>query len=921
MDKKLRIGHLNIQGVKNKGEEITNAIKTKKLHILSLNETWGTTPQIKGFKKTEIKPRENAANKGRKVSGLTIYYHEELQIEETILPPINPSQTEILPLTLRDPATNRKLAYISLYQHPHQLLDTEYITQLIDLNPDILIGGDFNARHPDWGAPKSNQLGRQLKNFLLDEWCCTLPIHEPTYFPDNAKHSSAQLDHFVAPTHLINQYSRVEVSDEIRSDHRLITTGTDWGKALKREEEILDFGNANWDGYVKELQEIVDTTAIQTKEDTETAIQTLSHQIQQAIEKYVPKKTRTILPTLISPKTKELIQKRNKLRRLARRHWRPEEKRRINKLSKLIKESITIDREQHFRKLQATIQGTRGDPKKFWTAVKRLTGKAEKREIQLKDENNKLITDSKKNADIYAQYLEKACSMPTENPGTAITDNEIQQHRENNPGIYNQATPPPASANPEDQELLQDISTTEIEITIRAINPNKAPGQSGIKTLYIREGGHAVWNRLRQIMNACLKYGHFPKGWKHATVIPVPKPGKDPSRPENLRPISLLEASGKIFEKILAHRIEDYLERKKHFSDTQNGFRRGRETTDHLFPLSQAIARAYQEKTTLNAAFFDAEKAFDKTWTPGLLHKLKTNNTLPDLLLRLLADYFTQRTFEVRIHDQLSNPKRMEAGTPQGSPLSALLYILSTNDLKSNLQDQEKLGHNTTLQQLADDIGIYDRGKKKTSVRRLQQSTNGLLTYGKKWRIGFNPNKTAFLSFNSERQTKSKLKMNGTEIAEQDSTKYLGITYHRTGKFDQHVEEIVKKANMKLGTIKSLARNGIIDPIIILRLYQTYILPGLTYGAISWAGNITKKAKIKLERTQRKAVKIALNLPPWTPTWYIYERAKIKTMEETLKETSRRYLRRKNIQISTGGHRLKGYQFPASYAVGNPEPE
>ena len=46
-----------------------------------------------------------------------------------------------------------------------------------------------------------------------------------------------------------------------------------------------------------------------------------------------------------------------------------------------------------------------------------------------------------------------------------------------------------------------------------------------------------------------------------ATVIVIPKPGKNSSRVENLRPISLLSATSKVFEWLIQRRIRDHLGR------------------------------------------------------------------------------------------------------------------------------------------------------------------------------------------------------------------------------------------------------------------------------------------------------------------------------------------------------------------------
>jgi hypothetical protein len=40
-------------------------------------------------------------------------------------------------------------------------------------------------------------------------------------------------------------------------------------------------------------------------------------------------------------------------------------------------------------------------------------------------------------------------------------------------------------------------------------------------------------------LNAVLRTHHFPSAWKHARVISILKPGKDPAQPSSYRPISL----------------------------------------------------------------------------------------------------------------------------------------------------------------------------------------------------------------------------------------------------------------------------------------------------------------------------------------------------------------------------------------------
>ena len=57
--------------------------------------------------------------------------------------------------------------------------------------------------------------------------------------------------------------------------------------------------------------------------------------------------------------------------------------------------------------------------------------------------------------------------------------------------------------------------------------------------------------------------------WKQAKVTMLPKLGKDLTKPTSYRPISLLPAIGKIFERIIASRLSTFLEKANYFDENQ----------------------------------------------------------------------------------------------------------------------------------------------------------------------------------------------------------------------------------------------------------------------------------------------------------------------------------------------------------------
>ena len=77
------------------------------------------------------------------------------------------------------------------------------------------------------------------------------------------------------------------------------------------------------------------------------------------------------------------------------------------------------------------------------------------------------------------------------------------------------------------------------------------------------------------------------------------------------------------------------------------------------------------------AAFLDVEKAFGNVWHNGLRYKIFQLG-LPTKMTRWLSDFLVGQLIQVNVNSSLSNQINPEAGAPQGSVLSPLLF-LTTN--------------------------------------------------------------------------------------------------------------------------------------------------------------------------------------------------------------------------------------------------
>ncbi|GFT01091.1 probable RNA-directed DNA polymerase from transposon X-element [Trichonephila clavipes] len=215
--------------------------------------------------------------------------------------------------------------------------------------------------------------------------------------------------------------------------------------------------------------------------------------------------------------------------------------------------------------------------------------------------------------------------------------------------------------------------------------------------------------------------GYFPNAWKTAVVIPILKPGKNPKLAESHRPISLLPILSKLAEKIIAARLNDYLENENILVPEQHGFRPRLSTTHQLLRVVEYIKDGIDRHQYTAAVFLDIQKAFDRVWHTGLLFKLIMYKIPPPLIL-LLKSYISDRSFTVKINRTFSQDRRFESDGTMCSnihltyktsrdvkiPASKLHLLIchrssNCNDLLPNMNTQRSA---MSLKRLLPDTGL-----------------------------------------------------------------------------------------------------------------------------------------------------------------------------------------------------------------------
>jgi hypothetical protein len=145
-----------------------------------------------------------------------------------------------------------------------------------------------------------------------------------------------------------------------------------------------------------------------------------------------------------------------------------------------------------------------------------------------------------------------------------------------------------------------------------------------------------------------------------AKVITLPKSGKDPKLPQNLRPISLPPTTGKLFEKVILKIVQRHVEERGLLNTSQFGFRARPNTTLHCMRLTDHVTLNFNNKMSTAAVFLDIEKTFDATWNPHLIYKLSKLGFYTSLI-KLISSFLSQRKFRISVESEMSTPREMKA--------------------------------------------------------------------------------------------------------------------------------------------------------------------------------------------------------------------------------------------------------------------
>ena len=417
---------------------------------------------------------------------------------------------------------------------------------------------------------------------------------------------------------------------------------------------------------------------------------------------------------------------------------------------------------------------------------------------------------------------------------------------------------------------------SEIEKLAKTLKIKDSKGYDQISNRILRKILPSILDALVIIFNKSLQEGIFPNNMKMAIVKPLYK-SKNKTEIINYRPVSLLPAVSKLLEKIVHVRIVKFLNRNNVLYEGQYGFRKGRSTHDAILDLTGNILDRLERGQYTIGLFLDMSKAFDSLKHDTLLRKFEFYG-IRGIALDWIESYLHMRSLRVDFSGTLSDEFRVKFGTPQGSVLGPLMYIVLANDLVKTL----KFSNCITF---ADDTTLIASGSKlKYLYRKVNEDLKTLSSWFDSNSLTLNADKSKYILFRSKKKQPDyigTLELGGKNISRVTDIKFLGVRIDECLEWGLQVKNICSRViagNYSLRMIKKLL------PLRSkLLIYHANIQCHLSYAISSWGPMMKERDLRQIRKQQNIAIRSMFNIGNRVNLSQYYKQANILKIDDLMK--------------------------------------
>lgn len=825
----LNLALINVRSLRAGHEELSAAIDRYKPDLIALNETWlkkdeeKIVPAIAGYT-LKSNPRLN----GKKGGGVGFYIRKGVRARVKEHPP---SQLEQMWLELQVSGVGR-FAVGTAYRPESVTVQNAIgaIGESLDTFGScrgIFLLSDFNVNVTATDKPNA----KMLQTFMMQRNLVQL-VSEPTRITDD---SATTLDLLITDCPSLVKSIHLHHNTGI-SDHAMVIAEL----TMKKQKPIPFYVYNRQISKIDQIAFEADLNTIcweeiRTLRDVNEMVLSFNHSIITLFDKHSPVRQIRVNQQSypwITENIKILMDLRDAALNKARRTKKESHKDYYRVLRNYTNGALDREKKAYFT---FYVNKNQNKPKRMWNHIKYSTIMGHPERPQIPEQ----LCDPDAINDFFLQL-----------PGNPETDRDSQRFFEN-------------SRISHDYEFsIKKCTETEVAKIISSISTN-ACGNDGISIEMIRLTLKATLPIITHMINWSIETGIFPENWKIAKVRPIPKSSKAEEY-KDLRPISILPVLSKVIERIVCDQLTEYLEEHNLLPTTQSGFRGRHGTATALTKVTDDIIAASDKGMGTILVLLDFSRAFD-CLNPELLLAKMTYYGAAESSRKWFQSFLTNRKQYIEVDTGAvilkSDTRELDRGTPQGSILSPLLFILYTADLVTYIKHCK-----THL--YADDTQLYYAFAPQDlnqTLDKINEDLEAIACWSVRNNLVLNPSKSQFVIMGSKWQRKKICEQDpvvliGTEpVARVEQVKNLGLVMEGEMRYTEHINIKIRNAFFRLKSLYSIRKYLSIRVREIL--VEALVLSQLNYGDTIYGPRLLSKTKTSIQRVQNACVRFCYEIP------------------------------------------------------------
>ncbi|GBO08904.1 putative RNA-directed DNA polymerase from transposon BS [Araneus ventricosus] len=494
---------------------------------IALQETYLKPADIAKIKRYSLVRKDNENESDRASGGVA------LLVSHDTPSPVVTLHTNLQAVAVRVMLSNL-VTVCTLYLPPSTSVNDRDLDRLVDELPTpFIIIGDFNGHSPVWGSKNTNTRGRQIEEFVNTHSLCLLNNGEDTYFHQRSR-TFHSLD-LALCTPSLAPYFNFRVGVDLRdSDHfPIFLDRVNVGSNDAQRPIHYLFHRADWTNFT--LRALITRNMVEG-ENINEVVNLVTKTIISAADASIPKSGLSF-PRNRKPWWNKYCTDTNRDQRRAwnvfRQHPTLANQIVFQRAKSIARWARRKSERGHWIKFVSSINSS-VTARDMWENVRRACGIYPEKRISCLRKNGQEVRNISEMVDVLAEAFASICSASNYTEPFLTHENRMERIK-----LRFQTT----------KHLSYNTDLTIFELhTALSVIKHTSPGPDEVTYSMLQHlSEHSLLNIL-YMFNRIWKEHVFPDCWKHAFIIPIPKPGKDRQDPLNYRPIALTSCMCKLFE-------------------------------------------------------------------------------------------------------------------------------------------------------------------------------------------------------------------------------------------------------------------------------------------------------------------------------------------------------------------------------------